>query len=363
MNSHSKHLVSLMRCVERIRNLRVRPTKGLKAPLKWREVSPLVIVLFVCLAFMAVSCVADEVTTVGTVDLVGTDSVINNDNDRLRDDTDDIEQSATELSSAGSGSVQQVQVPDVVGLSSGEALLKLEAVGFTVAFGLHDLAESGVEHETVTASEPAAETLAPLGSQVILDVYIDNATGDEPAMTSEAWDRVRIDREVRAEFSDRIERTHWDQTKNTFYVQIANLSVSEAGELSERYTDEAFTVSFSSGTISFTQLQNLNQSVQDLVTRVFQGCGLLPYSTGIDRRSWSVFVTLSLKQTINDSDKSRDECVIDMKQATLLVAAEFVKEHSIPADPADLVRFELVDMTPMESFTDELPPDADQVPS
>lgn len=162
---------------------------------------------------MAVSCGADEDTTVGTVDLVGTDSVSNNDNDRLRDDTDDIEQSATELSSAGSGSVQQVQVPDVVGLSSNEALLKLEAVGFTVAFGLHDLAESGVENETVTASEPTAETLALLGSQVILDVYIDNSTGDEPVMTSEDWDRVRIDREIRAEFGDRIERTHWDQTQ------------------------------------------------------------------------------------------------------------------------------------------------------
>ena len=52
--------------------------------------------------------------------------------------------------------------------------------------------------------------------------------------------------------------------------------------------------------------------------------------------AWSVFVNFAIEEA---DVQSTDECVSETKQAVLANAANFAKERSIRANPADLVRF------------------------
>lgn len=304
-----------------------------------------VIVLLICLAALTSSCGTDGITveTVG----FGPDSESGIDEDSGRSDADQSSRQRTDPSE-GSGSAQLVRVPNVVGLSGDQATARLEAEGFDIVYALHDVPEPGVEHDTVTGAEPAPGTLMPYGSTVFLDIYMDNSTGDEPVMTAEDWDRVRIMREIQAEFGDRAGQSFWDETTATLNVQIADLSTDDIDRLQARYTNEAFTVIFSAGTIGRGDLEALNRSTQDLVSALFRECGVqVPRSIGINVESWSVFVRLSPDDA---RGQSIDECISDMKQVVLANAADFADVHSIPADPADLVRFREVQMQGPDSL-------------
>ena len=213
----------------------------------------LVLAPVLCLAGVGSSCGTDE----DTAHVVETDT---------RDDGE---------SGSGDGEAAQqqtddppvelVRVPDVIGLSSSEAHTRLEAAGFTVAAGLHDIPKAGVQSDTVTGADPIPGTPAPFGSQVVLDIYFDNATGDESVMTTEDFARIRIKQEVEAEFGDRVAMGYWDKTTAIFNVRIADLSAEEVERLQSRYNDEAFTVVISAAAIGHADLRALNQSTKDLV--------------------------------------------------------------------------------------------------
>ena len=333
-----------VQAVTKILDLRPTGTRTTRPKLQRAGVT-LVIVVLVCLAALTVSCGTADITveTVG----FGPESEISTNEDRGRSDGDKSSQQRTDPSE-GSGSAQLVRVPDVVGLSSDEALARLEAEGFDVGFAAHDVPEPGVEHDTVTGADSAPRTLMPYGSTVILDIYMDNSTGDEPVMTAEDWDRVRIVREIQAEFGDRAGRSFWDETTATLNVQIADLSTDDIDRLQARNTNEAFAVIFSAGTIGRGDLEALNRSTKDLVSAFFRECGVqVPRSIGINVESWSVFVRLSPDDA---KGQSIDECISDMKQVVLANAVDFAEVHSIPADPADLVRFREVQMQGPDSL-------------
>ena len=308
--------------------------------------APLVLVLVLCIAGLAASCGADEDATLEIAGDLGTD--IDNDDGEGFSGSDDSSQRQTDDPPEDTGPVELVRVPEVIGLSSDEALARLEAEGFDVGFAAHDVPEPGVEHDTVTGADSAPRTLMPYGSTVILDIYMDNSTGDEPVMTAEDWDRVRIVREIQAEFGDRAGRSFWDETTATLNVQIADLSTDDIDRLQARDTNEAFAVIFSAGTIGRGDLEALNRSTKDLVSAFFRECGVqVPRSIGINVESWSVFVRLSPDDA---KGQSIDECISDMKQVVLANAADFAEVHSIPADPADLVRFREVQMQGPDSL-------------
>ncbi|MXW75184.1 MAG: PASTA domain-containing protein [Acidimicrobiaceae bacterium] len=233
---------------------------------------------------------------------------------------------------------EPVRVPDVVGLSSDEALAQLEAARFYVIFYAHDTPKTGVQHDTVTSMEPIAGTQVPFGSTVTLSIYTDNSTGDEPVMTEEDWERVRIQGEVNTEFGDRRGPSSWDETTATLNFQIADLSTGDIDRLQSRYADEAFTVTFSNATVSSGELDALKEPTGDLVRDYFDECAAYPstYGIGVNVVDWAVSVSFSLTEA---EGYSIDECINDMKQAVLANAADFAKEHSIDADPADLVIF------------------------
>lgn len=232
---------------------------------------------------------------------------------------------------------EPVQVPDVVGLSVDEARTRLENARFKVGFDAYDAPKTGVHDGTVASTDPVAGTPAPFGSRVMLRVYVDNPT-DSPAMSEEDWDRVRIGRKVEAEFGDRRGPTHWDETTATIHFQIADLSADDIDRLQSLYADEVYTVTFSAATVSRGELQALNRSTGDLIRAVFAECGTSPwsYGNGINVESWSVSVSWSVDDL---EDQPKNECINEMKEVVLANAADFAKEHSILADPADLVRF------------------------
>lgn len=282
----------------------------------------LVLVLVLCLAGVGISCGLDE----GTVHVVEPEALDGGEGSKQQ--TDD--------PSEDLGPVELVRMPDVIGLSSSEAKAQLEAAGLKFGASAHDIPQPGVESDTVTGADPSPGTLVPFGSRMILDIYFDNSTGDESVMTTEDWDRVRIQQEVQAEFGDRTARSYWDETAATLNVQITGLSTDDIERLQSRYNVEVFTVTFSAATIGRGDLQALNQSTKDLVHAFIAECGIqVPRSIGINVETWSVFVSLSSDAV----GQSIDECIGEMKEAVLANAADFAKERSIHVDPADLVRF------------------------
>ena len=229
---------------------------------------------------------------------------------------------------------EPVLVPDVIGLSADEAFALLEAARFRVGAGLHDIPETGVQHDTVTGMDPIAGTSVPFGSAVMLSIYMDNQP-DSPAMDAEDWDRARIAQELEAEFGDRRGRSHWDETTATLNFQIADLSTDDIDSLQSRYADEAFTVTFSNATVSRGELQTLNNSTKPLVSAFHTECQFAASGAGIHVESWSIVVNFSPDypkgQSVND-------CIQAMREAILANAADFAAKHSIRADPTDLVQ-------------------------
>ncbi len=233
-----------------------------------------------------------------------------------------------------------VRVPDVVGLSMDEDFSRLKAEGFAFYPALCKVSEPGIEDRSVYAVFPVAGTLRPVCSLVVVEVHdssLGNSTGpDSSGMTAEDRDRARIELQIGIEFGDRRGRSHWDETTATFHIQIVDLSAEDIDRLQNRYADETFTVSFSPGTIGIGHLEALNQRTKDLLNRISEECERSSYGVGINLESWSVFVMTSSEVAGTDSTS---DCDNDMKRSVLSMAADFAKEHSIPADPSSLVLF------------------------
>lgn len=319
---------------------------------RWGLGSALVIALLVCIALLAVSCGTDDVTveddiTVETVGQYGPDSGGNStDEEPSHHDVDQSPPRPTGDPSEGSESALLVRMPEVVGLSSDEALARLEASGLNVGFDLHDVPEPGVEDETVTGSDHAPGTLIPLGSRVTLDVYIDNQPDTSPVDPAELALR-RIARDIRSDFGQRYVWSHWDEPTGTITFRIIDLSTNESGRLRTRYDNENFPIAFSSTGVNYAELKLLKESVSNRIW-IRNKCSRYLSSMGINLVDWSVFVTFSLKEY---EDQAIDEghaveCISEMKQAALSVSTDFVKDNSITADPADLVRFETFSVMP-----------------
>ena len=298
--------------------------------------APLVLGVVLCFTGLVVSCGVDEDTTLQTVGHIGPDSGSLNDDGGGNSDSGASSLRQTDDPSEDSGPVELVRVPDVIGLSSDEAFSQLDAAGFAVGYGLHDVPTPGVEHDTVTGADISPGTLVPFGSKIILDVYIDNQPDTSPIDPDE-FRRRQISQEIDAEFGDRFAWGHWDETTRTYPVRIVRLTVDEAHRLQSRYDNEAFAVSVSSVPISYAELRSLKDSTFDLLDLLDDcfGPGSVR-SSGVDLVDWSVSVAYQL---IPDEGQSIDECVNEMKRAILTRATEFANEHEILADAADLVRF------------------------
>ena len=294
----------------------------------------LVLVPVFCLVGVVVSCGTDEDTAHVILSDASEDGVV--------------PQQQTDNPPADLSPVELVRVPDVIGLSSREAHTPLEAAGFTVEVAIDAIPKTGVQPDTVTGTDPIPGTPAPFGSLVVLNVYVDSSM-----MDAEVIARVRIQQEVEAEFGDRIAGGYWDETTATFNLQIADLPADDIDRLQSLYNnevftnDEVFTVIFSAAVIGRADLHALNRSTQDLVPSFFLAeCGIqasYAIGIGIDVETWSVFVNLPPDDAVG---QSIDECISAMKEAVLANAADFAEEHSIRADPADLVRFRADPMHP-----------------
>ena len=279
----------------------------------------LVLVPVLCLAGVGVSCGAGEDTANVAVAGAGDDGLCDSeDGECPQQQTDD-------------PPAELVQVPDVIGLSASEAHTRLQAAGFTAEVAIDAIPKTGIQPDTVPGTNPMPRTPAPFGSLVALNVYVDSSL-----MDAEVLARVRIEQEVNAEFGDRVAGGYWDKTTATLNVRIANLSADDIDRLQSRYNDEAFTVVVSAAAIGHTDLHALNQSTQDLVHAFLPECGIqASYGIGVNVETWSVVFSLSSDAV----GQSIDECISEMKEAVLANAADFAKERSIRADPADLVRF------------------------
>lgn len=324
---------------------------------EWRGTGvTLVIALLLSFGSLAASCGAAKDTT---VEVLGTGSDIegsiadmetSNDEDRLHDDGQDHADESSPRPTGETiedlGSPNLVRVPDVMGLSAGEAFARLRAAGFAVGAGLHDMPEPGVEDETVTRSDPAPGTVVPFGSQVTLDIYIDNQPDTSP-VTPEELEGRRIHRETDAEFGDRLLWSYWDEIFSTFTLRILDLTTDEADRLRDRYGNESFEVNVSSAVVNHEELRDLNDSVSGRILASDE-CVRHHSAVGIDNVAWLVFVDF-----FSDDDEDAIECISDMKQAALSEATDFVEEHSLQADPADLVRFD-TDSIRGSKRTDEL---------
>ena len=286
---------------------------------------------------------ANGATTLETVVSVDSEDEINNDNDRACGDADGVVPTAVDDTAAGAERADLARVPDVVGLSMEEAFSRLEAEGFAFYPAMRKVSEQGIEDRSVVAVFPVVGTLRPVCSLVVVEVQdssLGNSTGsespDSSGITAEDRDRARIELQIGVEFGDRRGQSHWDEETATFHIQIVDLSAEDIARLQDRYADETFTVRFSSGTIGIGHLEALNQRTKDLVDRIFDECERSSYGVGIDLESWSVFVLTSSEVAGTDSTK---DCDNDMKRSVLSMAADFAKEHSIPADPSSLVLF------------------------
>ena len=302
------------------------------------EAAPLVFVLVLCLAGLVASCGAGEETMLQTVGDIGPDSGSLNDDGGGYSDSGESSQQQTDDPSEDLGPVELVRVPDVIGLSSDEAFSQLEAAGFSVGYGLHDVPEPGVELDTVTGADPSPGALVPFGSQIMLDVYSEGQPETSSPISPDELRRRQISQEIDAEFGDRSAWDHWDKTTGTYTIRIVDLSTDESDRLQSRYNDEAFAATIISTAINLAGLHALNASTKDLVQAFFAECGTRPsfHAVGISMVTWSVFVSFKFKEA---EGQSPEECVNEMKQAVLTNAADFAKEHSILADPADLVEF------------------------
>ncbi len=302
-----------------------------------RSAAPLVLVLVLCIAGLVASCGADEDTTPETVGDIEPD--IDNDDGEGFSGSDDSSQRQTADPPEDSGPVELVQVPDVIGLSSDEATNRLEAAGFAVGYGLHDMPEPGVEHETVTGADPGPGTLVPFGSQIMLDVYIDNQPDTSSPIDTDRGALALIRQEIEAEFGDRAAWGYWWEPTETYNIRIVNLTADEARRLQSRYDNEDFAVNVSSVPISYPELRSLIDSTLDQldILRVCAAPGSR-WRSGVELVTWSMLVAYFLTP---DEGQSIDDCDSKMKQVVLANAADFAKEHSILADPADLVRFEI----------------------
>ncbi len=294
------------------------------------HVTPLLLVL--CIAGLLTSCGAGEDTTIES-GYIGSDSEtsINEDSGNVEDIDLDTYYQADEPPET-SGPVELVTVPDVIGLSSDEAKVLIEAAGLRFGASLHDARYVEIEHDTVTAVDPSPGTPVPIGSGTIVDIYLDNHPDTSP-ISSDDNRRNQISAETRSEFGDRFAWTHWDETTGTYTVRIIYLSTSEAERIQTRYNDETFAVEVVSAAITLAELDALNDSTKDVA--LYSECASIN-SAGISMVSWSVFVNFAIEEA---DVQSTEECVSETKQAVLANAANFAKERSIHADPAELVRF------------------------
>ncbi len=263
-----------------------------------------IIPLFVCLGILMSACGADDVG----------DGV-----------------AAVDEPVVGTGSEELVRVPDVVGLSSDEAYARLEAAGFVYFPALREVSEPGVEDDTVGAVFPAPQTMRPLGSLVVLDIYsinLEQSLGadhllatlvtaeDWDRVTAEDWDRARIQAQISTEFGDRVAQDYWDKTTATFHFQIVDLSTEDIDRLHERYANETFKVTFSPEAVS-------------------SGCKNYPSTTRIARYSLNrVFLLPPDAPEFYPSNN----CLEHTKHDVLSFVADFAREHTTPVYPAMLVQ-------------------------
>lgn len=308
---------------------------------RWGDWLASMIALLICLLTLMTSCGTDDAKTVETVVSVSLEDEANNDNIRVRGDAYDAVPTPVDEPAEGSERVELVRVPEVIGLSMDEALSLLDAEGFEFYPAPRKVSEPGIKDGSVYAVFPAAGTLRPLGSLIVVDVHdssLVNSTGpDTPVMTVDDWDRARIGMQIGVEFGDRIGQRHWDEPTATFHIQIVDLSPEDIDRLQNRYADESFRVTFSPGTVGWGHLESLNQSTKDLVRTFLPECGVhLPRAIGINVESWSVFVAVSPDDS---RGQSVDGCISKIKQAILANAADFAEQYSITADPGDLVQF------------------------
>ena len=253
-----------------------------------------------------------------------------------------------------SGPVKLVRVPDVIGLSSDEATSRLDTAGFDVGYGLKDVPEPGVDHDTVTGAYPGPGTLVPFGSPIWLEVYIDNQLDTSSPIDTDRGGELTliITREIEAEFGDRAAWDYWDETTETYNIRIVDLAADEARHLQSRYDNEDFAVNVSSVPIGYPELRTLIDSTLDQLN-ILKVCAApgSRWRSGVEVVTWSVLVAYFLMPV---EGQSIDDCESKMKQAVLANAADFAKEHSILVDPTDLVRFEIHPPDPPGSGTDEL---------
>lgn len=302
---------------------------------RWRRSAATILVLvsLLSVAGLMSSCGSSEDSALKTRSDIESDSRSRNDDGVGNSDSGGGTQRQTKDPSEELGPVELVRVPDVVGLSDDEAFAWLESAGFSVETALKAIPIDEFPPRTVTGTDPIPGTLKPFGSLVVMNIYVDRAVVD-PEMIA----HLRISQQIESEFGDRFLWSHWDDTSAKLIVRIADLSADEADRLHTRYDDRPAVLAISAS-ISFAQLQALRDSTLELLRGFFDECVAHPssYGGGIHMRTWSVSVGFSVTEA---EGHSLDECISDMKQAVLANAADFATEHSIPANPDDLVQFD-----------------------
>lgn len=79
-------------------------------------------------------------------------------------------------------------VPNVTGQTQDEAITALEAAGFTVKNGIQPESSATVPANSVTRTEPAADTVAPAKSEIT--IYVSNGMVDLPDLTGKTKDEA-----------------------------------------------------------------------------------------------------------------------------------------------------------------------------
>lgn len=262
------------------------------------------------------------------------------------DDAGDGLAAAVDEPVVGTRSEELVRVPDVVGLSSDEAYARLDAAGLVYFPALRQVSETDAEDDTIIAVFPAPQTMRPLGSLVVLDIYsinLEQSLGadhllatlvtaeDWDRVTAEDWDRARIQAQVSTEFGDRLAQDYWDETTATFHFQIVDLSTNDIDRLRERYANETFKVTFSPEAVVSSGCDNPNSL----------------YGPGVRRYNLNrIFFLPPEAPKIYPTEN----CADYTKHDVLTFVADFAREHSTPVYPAMLVQLvEFVSMDYMQA--------------
>lgn len=323
--------------------------QGVKQRIHRKPTAAWILALILCLASVVPSCGRSENTALYAASSCGVseDTALNaadigvgggpfNDGVGSSRDWNTTSQQQFDDPSENLEPVESARVPNVIGLSLDDADTLIKAAEFVSEVAFHDDPTPGVEDLTVTGVQPSHGTLLPVGSLITMKVYLDF----QPNATPEERRYRQIDREIKADFGDCFARGWWDEINSTYIVRIIYLSNSEADRLQTYYNDETFAVKIVSAAVTRTELLALKQSTWNLfqLHNYLSECAApgSEWEVGVDSVNWTVSIGYAL---IPDDSHLIDECVNEMKQVVLANAADFVKEHSILANPSELVRF------------------------